>query len=598
MNFFESTPVEIPVGTFSLEIPETGMPRFVAASTAFRDILGCMSAQLSELPAAFLARIHPDDRITLQAFLRSAVAARTAISWEGRVGFCEHLKTVRIELHPPEDGAAHRVFLGVMQDLTEVRALQARFQSVLKAARAFTWRRDIRAGTSQFGERWSQHVINDEGKTSIPNDDWAALVHPDDAATTLAAVDALERGEVEYQTLLYRRRIEDGSWLWMRVHAGISERDEQGAPLALSGVSFDVTAEQEEYVRLQEANLRLSEEIDQARAELERAAFSLTENIPVGTYTMVLKPSEEMAKFDFMSTRFLEITGLTREEARSDPLKAFACVHPDDFETWVEKNVHCFANRIPFREEARLLINGETSWVVAASNPRCMEDGTWIWEGVIQDITAQKDAEHALILANGQIVETEALNARLAERQSLLQDIHDGFGNQLAIGKLRLRRGVASDGEALEIINDCLDDLKLLFASLEREGSSLWIVLMQIQERIEKRTRRLPVELKWNIDAAQTIVLEPRALLHVARICQEALVNSLRHADAQIIAVTVHAGRETSWIKIRDDGRGFDSETVISGRGLRNMRMRALNQGWDLRIQPDETGTCVTLHFH
>jgi len=598
MKFFESTPLEMPVGTFSLQIPETGALRFVAASMAFRDIVGCVSAQLSELPAAFLASLHPDDRISLQAFLRSVVAARTAISWEGHIGFSEHLKTVRIELHPPEDGAAQRVFLGVMLDLTEVRALQARFQSVPKAARAFSWRRDIRAGTSQFGERWSQYEIDDEGKTRIPSDDWVALVHPDDAATTLAAVDALERGEVEYQTLLYRRRIEDGSWRWMRVHAGISERDEQGAPIALSGVSFDVTAEQEEYVRLQDANLRLSENIDQARVELERTAFRLTENIPVGTYTMVLMPGEEMAKFDFMSTRFLEITGLTREEARSDPLKAFACVHPDDFEIWVEKNVHCFANRIPFREEARLLINGATSWVVAESIPRCMADGTWIWEGVIQDITAQKDAEQALILANEQIVETEALNAKLAERQSLLQDIHDGFGNQLAIGKLRLRRGVASVGEALEIIDDCLDDLKLLFASLEPEGSSLWVVLMQIQEQIEKRTRCLPVGLIWNIDAAQTIVLEPRALLHVARICQEALVNSLRHADAQMIAITVHAGRETSWIKIRDDGRGFDSGSVVSGRGLRNMRRRALSQGWDLHIEPDKTGTCVTLHFH
>jgi signal transduction histidine kinase len=598
MKFFESTPVEIPVGTFSLEIPETGTLRFVAASMAFRDILGCRSAQLSDLPAAFLARLHPDDHITLQLFLRSAVAARAAISWEGRVGFSKPLKTISIELYPPEVGAAHRVFLGVMQDLTEVRALQERFLSVLEAARAFTWRRDILAGTSQFGERWSKLVRHDKGKTVIPNDGWAALVHPDDAAATLAAVDALERGDVEYQTLLYRRKIEDGSWLWMRVHAGISERDEHGTPVALSGISFDVTAEQEERTRTQEANLRLNKDLDQARAELERTAFNLTEHIPVGTYTMVLKPGEEMAKFDFMSTKFLEITGLTVEDARSNPLKAFACVHPDDFETWVEKNAHCFAHKIPFREEARLLVNGVTSWVVAESNPRCLEDGTWIWEGVIQDITRQKEAEHSLRVANEKLLQSETMNARLSERQELLQDIHDGFGNQLAIGKLRLRRGAATVSDALRIIDDCLGDLKLLFASLEAESGSLWSVLLQLKESVEKRTRHFSIDLIWDIDPAQEIALNSQSLLQIARICQEALANSLRHADARTISVTVNAESNMKWIMIMDDGCGFDCDNVPPGRGLINMRSRALRQGWDLRISSDAAGTRITLYIH
>ena len=136
---------------------------------------------------------------------------------------------------------------------------------------------------------------------------------------------------------------------------------------------------------------------------LERTAYELTENIPAGTYTMVLRPGSEMAEFSFMSSRFLEYTGLGRAEALSDPLKAFACVHPEDFDEWVRKNAECFAKRIPFSEECRLVVRGEVRWILAESIPRQRPDGTIIWEGVLTDITRRKLAEKALELSEAKL---------------------------------------------------------------------------------------------------------------------------------------------------------------------------------------------------
>jgi diguanylate cyclase (GGDEF)-like protein len=76
------------------------------------------------------------------------------------------------------------------------------------------------------------------------------------------------------------------------------------------------------------------------REALERTAYEVTEAIPVGTYSMVLEPGAEMAQFSFMSRHFLELTGLEREEAHCDTMKAFACVHPDDFDDWVRLNAN------------------------------------------------------------------------------------------------------------------------------------------------------------------------------------------------------------------------------------------------------------------
>lgn len=130
-----------------------------------------------------------------------------------------------------------------------------------------------------------------------------------------------------------------------------------------------------------------------AREQLERTAFEVTENIPAGTYTMILKPGDPMARFTFMSSRFLELCGLDRQAAEENPLNAFACVHPDDYEAWVRKNAECFGKKIPFAEECRVVAHGVTRWIRAESAPRDLPDGSIVWEGVLTDITPRKNAE-------------------------------------------------------------------------------------------------------------------------------------------------------------------------------------------------------------
>jgi len=155
-----------------------------------------------------------------------------------------------------------------------------------------------------------------------------------------------------------------------------------------------------------EAERNTREELASARQRLEQAAFELTENIPIGTYTMVQPPAGGIGRFEFVSTRFLDLLGLDREAVRADPFNAFACVHPDDRAEWIRKNTHAFAHKLPFREECRVVVGGETRWVLAESTPRGLPDGSTVWEGVLTDLTDRKRAEQ------------ELAGARLRERQS------------------------------------------------------------------------------------------------------------------------------------------------------------------------------------
>ena len=176
--------------------------------------------------------------------------------------------------------------------------------------------------------------------------------------------------------------------------------------------AFAFTERQRAVMLQRETATRLSaeEEVRTLRAQLERTAYELTENIPVGTYTIVLPPGDAIAKISFMSRRFIELTGLDRKAAASDPLQAFACVHPDDYPAWVQLNAEAFARKQPFFGQTRIIVHDQVRWITAESRPRALPDGSTVWEGVLIDVTEQvldkqaaEEARRALQAANAEL---------------------------------------------------------------------------------------------------------------------------------------------------------------------------------------------------
>lgn len=330
--------------------------------------------------------------------------------------------------------------------------------------------------------------------------------------------------------------------------------------------------------------------------ELASTAYDVTENIPVGTYTMVLPANQTMAHFSFMSTRFLEITGLDRDTARSDPMKAFACVHPDDFDEWVALNAAAFENKTPFYGEARLVRDGETLWIVAESNVRQRSDGSHVWEGAIMDVTRQKQAEAALKAAHAQLLEQATQTARLEERQRLLEDLHDGFASQLAIAQHQLKQGKLSREAISEILKNCHDDLHLIVHSLQTVEDSLGSALADWRHRLMNNHIAQTPQLIWHIELENCPHFEAWTVLQVLRVMQEATANAIRHAKANQVTISAQlTSLDRVTLMVRDDGIGLDIGTVELGQGIKNMQRRAQAIGGKVTWQSRDLGTEVTL---
>jgi len=94
--------------------------------------------------------------------------------------------------------------------------------------------------------------------------------------------------------------------------------------------------------------------------------------------------------------------------------------------------------------------------------------------------------------------------------------------------------------------------------------------------------------------------LEPSAKIVVYRIVQEALNNIRQHASATSVDVLVHFSSRWLRITIRDDGKGFDVQSVMlssTGQhfGLIGMRERALSIGGKLHVDSVPGRGCLVI---
>ena len=313
----------------------------------------------------------------------TAVRAQQPLHWSGSCGGSQ----LQLEALPADDGSWLAVLtpLEVAHSARELPALSS--QKVLDGLPTAIALMELSGEADPRVAYLNQHFVDTFGypREQIQRlSDWKSAAYPDleyRAAVFRdwdAAVERAIGGEGRVPWMEFRVRAADGTDRQVLFQASVIND-------LLMVTLLDVS------------DRRLVEgELLDARAELARTALEVTESIPVGTYTMVLRPGSPMAQFSFLSDRFLELTGLTREDALADPFKAFACVHPDDYDHWVEMNAKVFAEKKPFFGETRIIRDAQVRWITAESSPRDLADGSTVWEGVLIDVTDRIEAQMRL----------------------------------------------------------------------------------------------------------------------------------------------------------------------------------------------------------
>ncbi|UXH77304.1 sensor histidine kinase [Roseateles amylovorans] len=195
--------------------------------------------------------------------------------------------------------------------------------------------------------------------------------------------------------------------------------------------------------------------------------------------------------------------------------------------------------------------------------------------------------------------EAERQQALLLERQRLMQDMHDGLGSSLLSAMVAVEQGSMPQEQVVDVLRECVDDLRLVIDSLEPVGHDLVSLLATMRYRLGKRLQLGGLRLEWDVHDLPVLEwLEPPDALHVLRLMQEALTNALKHARASRVRVVTRDLGKRVEIRVEDDGEGFDVASVAQGRGLRGLQRRARQLGGSIRVDSSPGhGTVVTLRL-
>lgn len=154
----------------------------------------------------------------------------------------------------------------------------------------------------------------------------------------------------------------------------------------------------------------------------------------------------------------------------------------------------------------------------------------------------------------------DIINTQEDERTRLALELHDSVGQQLMLLTRKLK-GV-DNMEYSNLADDTLTNLRAISQglypiTLERFGFTAAIEYL-VNELDENTDEFFTLE----IENTDKLITKDKAL-HLYRMLQETLNNTIKHAEARAVSVTIYIDNKNITMCIQDNGKGFDYDTAL-----------------------------------
>jgi hypothetical protein len=198
--------------------------------------------------------------------------------------------------------------------------------------------------------------------------------------------------------------------------------------------------------------------------------------------------------------------------------------------------------------------------------------------------------------------------AREDERLRLARELHDDVGGNLTGIKMQLsfmsarllpeqRELIATDLEMLEqLVDRTIDSTRRLASNLRPPTLDLGLI-PALEWFLEDFSLRTGIGVQFEAPDEDMDIPEPKKIA-MFRVCQEALNNVFKHAEARNATVRLTEQDHALKLEVSDDGKGFKngSPKRADAFGLRGMFERAAVLGGSLEIHSvADEGTRIIL---
>ena len=216
---------------------------------------------------------------------------------------------------------------------------------------------------------------------------------------------------------------------------------------------------------------------------------------------------------------------------------------------------------------------------------------------------ARKNRDLEVAVQNAQALAAKLVGVQEDERKRLSRDLHDDFGHRIVDLKLQLSMNeTTKDNDVLTNKIDALyQAMKKSLGGLRPSG----IDTLPIESVIERSDiittlKRANIDFSFNLSGTP-INFKPDQKIHIYRIIQEAVTNSIKYADAKTLSIDISYKPQNATFTVADDGAGIPEtiEGSVNAKptlGLLSMKERAKLIDGTLIISRDHPmGTVVRL---
>jgi len=315
--------------------------------------------------------------------------------------------------------------------------------------------------------------------------------------------------------------------------------------------------------------------------------------------------------FIFLSEACKALLGVMPEVLKKVPALFLEMILPEDRTSFEQSVAQSAAELTVLNWEGRIWIDEwqDTKWINLRSSPRVLNDGSVQWEGIMTNITQSQNEKYEIERSRRRMAELSAHMARIKEeeRQRIGREIHDDLGGNLTAIKIGLssmvKRIKPDDTALLDKVKQLESIVDNTFDAAHRISGDLRpnILELGIVAALEWQTR----EFEQQIGIATTFTSSHQELsvtedqsITLFRICQEALFNIAKHAQAKLVKVDLRADKEHITLHIDDNGVGISPSDMLKAEsyGLRGMSERVVALNGTFNIQRgDKKGTVLVV---
>jgi len=223
--------------------------------------------------------------------------------------------------------------------------------------------------------------------------------------------------------------------------------------------------------------------------------------------------------------------------------------------------------------------------------------------GIVFFIAFQKRKNKLLLerFKAKQRFEEELQNSKLEIQEQTLKNVswelHDNIGQLLSAAVMQINmlsmnlepKIKDSVQDIRELVGDSLQEIRSLSKTLNHEVIENIGLEKSIQVELDRFKKLNFLKPEFEV-SGELVYINPKDEIILYRIIQEFFSNTIKHAEASHLLVKLVYTADDLTITIKDNGVGYDMQSVQANSGLLNMKSRAslVNAQLDCISEPDK----------